>query len=141
MNAVGDASGDLPDLKNDGRMHVYLSGNHFQQIKANIPNNNNAINIYCVYKLNPIASSRDTTFTIQNALFGAMQITKNTDTSKYDYKGYGICFDEGSQFDHEITEGRFAHTTDSRNALIFGADMSFSVHATNRPNHIYVMGT
>ena len=33
MNAVGDASGDLPDIKNDGRMYVYLSGNHFQQNK------------------------------------------------------------------------------------------------------------
>ena len=30
MDAVGDVSGNLPDLKNDGRMHVYLSGNHFQ---------------------------------------------------------------------------------------------------------------
>ena len=141
MNAVGDASGDLPDLKHDGIMHVYLSGNHFQQIKANISNNNNAINIYCVYKLDPIPSNRDTTFTIQNALFGTMQITKNTDTSKYDYKVYGICFDEGSQFGHTITEGGFAHTANARNVLIFGADMSFSVHATNRANHIYVMGT
>ena len=72
MNAVGDTSGNLPDLKNDGRMHVYLSGNYFKQDRIRIPNNNNAINIYCVYKLDPIASSRDTTFTIQNALFGAM---------------------------------------------------------------------
>ena len=70
-----------------------------------------------------------------------MQITKNTDTSKYDYKGYGICFDERSEFSHTITEGGFAHTTDARNVLIFGADMSFSVHKTNRANHIYVMGT
>ena len=77
MNAVGDSGRDLPDIKNDGRMYVYLSGNHFQQNKVIIPKNNNAINIYCVYKLDPIASSRDTSFTIQNALFGAMQITKN----------------------------------------------------------------
>ena len=69
-----------------------------------------------------------------------MQITKNSDTSKYDYKGYLICFDEGGQFDHTITEGGFAHTTNARNVLIFGADMSFSVHATNRANYIYVMG-
>ena len=62
--------------------------------------NNNIINIYIVYKLDPIASIRDTTFTIQNALFGAMQITKNADTSKYDYKGYDICFDEIEQFTH-----------------------------------------
>ena len=36
--------------KNDGRMHVHLSGNHFQQNKVIIPNNNNVINIYCVYQ-------------------------------------------------------------------------------------------
>ena len=29
INAVGDSGGDLPDIKNDGRMYVYLSGNHF----------------------------------------------------------------------------------------------------------------
>ena len=91
-------------------------------------------------KIRSIASSRDTNFTIQNALFGAMQITKNVDTSKYEYKGYGICFDEGDQFGHTITEGGFAHTTNARNVLIFGADMSFSVHATNKANHIYVVG-
>ena len=82
MNAVGDTSGNKPDLKNDGRMHVYLSGNYFKQDETGIPNNNNAINIYIVYKLDPIASSRVTTFTIQNALFGAMKITKKADTSK-----------------------------------------------------------
>ena len=125
MNAVGDASGNLPDLKNDGRMNVYLSGNHFQQNVAGVSNNGNVINIYCVYQIEPIASSRDTTFTIQNALFGAMQITKNADTSKYDYKGYGTCFDEGGQFGHTITEGGRAHTTNTRKVLIFGADMSF----------------
>ena len=70
-----------------------------------------------------------------------MQITKNADTSKYNYKGYGICFDERSTFGHTITEDGFAHTTNARNVLIFGADMSFSVHATNRANHIYVMET
>ena len=101
----------------------------------------NVINIYCVYKLDPIASSGDTTFTIQNALFGAMKITKNADNSKNNYKGYGICFDERSEFGHTITEGGFAHTTDARNVLIFEADMSFSVHATNRANNIYIMGT
>ena len=48
MEAVGDGSGDLPYLKEDSRMYVYLSGNHFQQNKANIPNNNVVINIYCI---------------------------------------------------------------------------------------------
>ena len=102
-------------------MYVYLSGNHFQQNKVIIPNNDNVINIYCVYEIQPIASSRDTSFTIQNALFGAMQITENaTDNSKNNYKGYGTCFDERSQFGHTTTEDGRAHTTNGRNVLIFG---------------------
>ena len=141
MNAVTDAKTNLRNFKNDGRMHVYLSGNHFQQNVAGIPNIDNVVNIYCVYKLDPIASTRDTSFTIQDVLFGAMQITKNaTDNSKNNYKRYGICFDERSQFGHTMIEDGRTHITNDRNVLIFGADMSFSVHATNRANHIYVMG-
>ena len=64
-------------------MFISLIINYFKQDKTHIPNNDNAINIYCVYEIRPIASSRDTSFTIQNALFGAMQITKDaTDSSK-----------------------------------------------------------
>ena len=74
--------------------------------------NTNVINIYIVYKLDPIASSRDTTFTIQNALFRDMQITKNAYNSKNDYKGHGICFDERSEFGHTMTEGGFTHTAE-----------------------------
>ena len=141
MNAVANTKTDLPNFKNDGRMRVDLNGNHFQQIVAGIPNNNNVINFYCVYKLDPIASTRDTSYTIQDALFGAMQITKNaTDYDKNNCKGYGICFDERSQFGHTITENGVTHTSNGRNVLIFGADMSFSVHATNEANHIYLMG-
>ena len=59
---------------------------------------------------------------------------------KKNYKGYGICFDERSQFCHTITEGGFTHTTNGRKVLIFGADTNFSIHATNRANNIYLMG-
>ena len=141
MNAVENAKSTLPNLKNNGRTYVHLSGNHFQQNVARISNINNTINIYCVYKLDPIYSSRNTSFTIQNALFGAMQITKNaTDSDKNNYKGYGICFDERSQFGHTVTENGVAYTSNGRNVLIFGVNMSFSAHATNRANHIYLMG-
>ena len=135
------------NIKNDERLYVYLQGNHFQQNNVLTSSNDhvinkNAINIYIVYKLDPLASTRDKSFTIQNALFGAMQITKDaTDNTKNNYKGYDICFDERSEFGHTITEGGRAYTTDTRNILIFGADMSFSVHGTNRANHIYLMGT
>ena len=76
-------------------MYVSLKGSRFQQSNVLTTNNDhvindNVINTYIVYKLDAI-TSKDTTFTIQNALFGAMQITKNADTSKHNYKGYGIC--------------------------------------------------
>ena len=133
MNSVGDASGDLLDLKNDGRIYVHLSGNHFQQNKVIIPNNNNVINIYCVYQIEPISSSRDDTFTVQDALFGAMQITNNADTSKYKYKGYDICFDEGGLFS-------IGNINNGRNVLIFGVHEDSVIHANNKANNIFVMG-
>ena len=144
MNGIENTKKEMPILKNDESLYVYLQGNHFQQNNVLTSNNDhvinkNVVNIYIVYRL---ASTSDKSFTIQNALFGAMQITKNaTDNDKNNCKGYGICFDERSEFGHTITEGGRAHTTDARNVLIFGADMSFSVHVTNRVSHIYLMGT
>ena len=132
MNVVGDPGNDLPALKNDGRMYVYLSGNHFDQNKVLIPNNNNLINIYCVYELQPITASRNDTFTIQNALFGAVEITKNADTSKYAYKGYRICFDEGGTFSK-------GNVNNGRNVLVFGVHETSLVHVNNKAYNIYVM--
>ena len=147
MNGIENTKKEIPILKNDERLYVYLQGNHFQQNNVLTSNNDhvlnkNVVNIYIVYKLDPLASTRGKSFTIQNSLFAAMQITKNaTDNDKNNYKGYGICFDERSEFGHTITEGGRAHTTDAINVLIFGADMSFSVHATTRAHHIYLMST
>ena len=119
-------------------LRVFFSGNYFQQAIIAIPNN--VINIYCVYELDPIDFSRNNEFTIQNTLFGAKEITKNANNSKYKYKGYGICFDESESFSYVTKEDNFNHTTLARNVIIFGADMSFSKHANNKPNNIYVMG-
>ena len=103
MIAVKNASQKLPRLGLVDDYYVNLSGNHFQQDQTNVFNiyNNGSTNIYCVYKLDSISS-----ITVQNALIGSMQITKNADTSKYEYKGYGICFDEGGMFSiGNITNG------------------------------------
>ena len=77
---------------------------------------------------------------MQNALFGATEITKNANTSKYKYKRYDICFDESESFSLVRKEGNFNHTALARNVIIFGADMSFSKNANNKANNIYVMG-
>ena len=62
-----------------------------------------------------------------------MEITKNADTSKYKYKGYGICFDEGGSFS-------IGNINNGRNILIFGVDKISVVHSNNKANNIYVMG-
>ena len=130
----------MKDIEDYRRMYVYLQGNHFQQNSALIPNIKNVIsicfvNIYVVYKLDPISSTRNTDYNIQNALFGAMKITKNAN-----YDGYGLCFDEGNEFGHTVKQDNFNRTTNAKNVIIFGVDTSSSIHTTNRANNIYVMG-
>ena len=72
-------------------------------------------------------------FAILNALFGAMEITKNANTSKYKYKEYGMCFDKGGAFSKgSINNGR--------NVLTFGVHESSLLHSNNKANNIYVMG-
>ena len=133
MNGIKDTKKELPILKNNDETYVHLQGSHFQQSNIIITNNSNVINIYIVYELDPISSTRDTTFTIQNTLFGAMEITKNADISKYKYKGYGICFDEGGSFS-------IGNINNGSNVLIFGVDESYVIHSNNKANNIYVMG-
>ena len=139
LNSVKNIKLISPNIKNNGKgLHVFFSDNYFQQDIIAIPNN--VVNIYCVYELDPIDFSRNNEFAIQNALFGAIEVTKNANTSMYKYKGYGICFDESESFSHVRKEGNFNHTTLARNLIILGADMSFSKHAINKANNIYVMG-
>ena len=133
MRGIEDPKTRLPEIKNDGRMRVSLFGNYFEQNKVIIPNNNNVINIYCVYELRPVNLPLTIEFTILNALFGAMEINKNADTSKYKYKGHGICFDKGGTF----SEGSISN---GRNVLIFGVRESSLVHSNNNANNIYVKG-
>ena len=96
-------------------------------------NNDNIVNIYNVYLIDPISNLRNTDYTVQNALFGSAKITKNaTDTSKHKYEGYRICFDEGGTFNK-------GGINNGRNTLIFGVHENSLVHANNKAN-IYVMG-
>ena len=134
MDAVSVATTSLPPLIDNGRMSVRLEGAYFKQMRLLCPNNDNIVNIYIVYLIDPISNSRNTDYTVQNVLFGGVKITKNTtDTSKHKYEGYGICLDEGGTF----SKGGI---NNGRNVLIFGVNESSLVHKNNKANNIYVMG-
>ena len=84
--------------------------------------------IYIVYRLSPSITSD---ITLENCLFGAVEITKTPKINTY--SGYGIAFDSGGSFSHP--SGRYG-----KNVIIFGADFSSSVHANNSANNILVLG-
>ena len=115
-------------------MSVRLEGAYFKQTKLVRPNNDNIVNIYIVYLIDPIISSRNTDYTVQNALFGGVKITQDaTDTSKHKYEGYGICFDEGGMFS-------MGNINNGRNVLIFGVHKNSVIHSNNKANNIFIMG-
>ena len=61
-------------------------------------------------------------------MFGAVTLTKHTDIGEYKYSGYGIGFDKGGT---PLVGNGFG-----RNCIIFGVDMSSSVHAEKKKNII-----
>ena len=79
------------------------------------------------------SSCSDSDPTLKNCLFGAVALTKNADIEKYKYSGYGIGFDRRSSF--SFPSGGFG-----QNVLMFGADMSSSIHIDNKKKDILVLG-
>ena len=71
MKALSDSHLDLLVLENNRNMNLKFKDNYFVQDKVIHPNNNKVVNIYIVYRLDPISNFRSTDYTIQNALFGA----------------------------------------------------------------------
>ena len=71
--------------------------------------------------------------TLENCLFGAVSLTKNTDIDKYKYSRYGIEFDR---------HGFFSHPSGGtgRNVIIFAVDMSSSPKIDNKKKVILILG-
>ena len=61
-----------------------------------------------------------------------IKLTKNADLDKYKYSSYSIGFDSRSEF--LFTDGKFG-----RNVIIFGGDMSSSVHVNNKNKNILIL--
>ena len=121
-----------PELNYYGtKTKIKFTGSCLKQ-SSHIFTHKNVVNIYFVYEL-AASSSHTSDPTIKNFLFGAVTLTKNDDIEKYKYSGYGIGFDRRSSF--SFTSGGFG-----QNVLIFGADMSTSIHTDNKKKDILVLG-
>ena len=102
-------------------------------IKNNISIPKKVINLYISYTLNPQLRNLNTDFTLGNCLFGSVKLTKNADLDKYKYSGYDIGFDFRSEFSLPVDNM-------GKNVIIFGADMSSSVHIHSKGKDILSLG-
>ena len=83
-------------------------------------------NIYNVYEINLWSLAVGNDFALRNSLFGAVNLPNNPDPNEYKYSGYGIRFDAHASF--SLSEG----SGFCKNVIVFGVDMSSSVHFDNR---------
>ena len=91
------------------------------------------IYIYISYILVPQLRNLNADFTLGDSLFGSVKLTKNVNLDKCKYSGYDIGFD--SRWELSLPYGSI-----KRNAIIFGADLSSSVHADNKGKDILILG-
>ena len=67
-------------------------------------------------------------------LFGAVTLTKTANIDKYGYSGYGIGFDRTTSF--SFPSGGFG-----QDIIIFGVDISSSIHVDNKKKDILILGS
>ena len=115
------------------KVRVKFDGSCLKQSNKLTNTHRTIVNIYIVYELSA-SSSRNNDSTLKNCLFGAVTLTKNADIDKYGYSGYGIGFDRKSAFSFPGGVGF------GQNVIIFGVDMSSSVHIHNKKKDILILG-
>ena len=71
-------------------------------------------------------------FTLDSCLFGSVKLTKNADPDIYKYSSYDIGFDSHSKF--SLPDGSIGE-----NVIIFGANISSSVHIDNKGKDILIL--
>ena len=115
------------------KIQVKLSGDCLKQEKGTFTHKK-VVNIYIAYEKNlwPFTVGQD--FTLQNSLFGAVQLTTNADPNKYKYSGYDNEFDASGSFTFPDGSGF------GKNVIISGVDTSSSVHIDNKKKDILTPG-
>ena len=123
---------EYPNLRyHNSKINIKFDGSVLKQNK--ITRSGSIVGIYSVYRLTP--RTKYSSIFLENCLSGAIKIenTSNPDPDKYKYSGW-ICigFDSKDQYTH--SDGYYG-----KNAIIFGADLENSKHATNRTKDVLVL--
>ena len=92
------------------------------------------VNSYIAIKINLWSHLQGADFALGNSLFGAVNLTKNSDPDKYSCFGYGKGFNARRSFSLSAGSGF------GKNVTIFGSDMSLSLHIDNKKKDISSLG-
>ena len=111
------------------KIRVKFNGSCLKQDKITY-NHGKIVNIHIVYEIYKNYNN-SSYLTLENCLYGAVTWTKNIDIDECRYSGYGIGFDRKGTFSFGNGFGK--------NCIIFGVDMSFSVHIVNTKKDILVL--
>ena len=91
------------------------------------------LNVFIVDELDAWPRDLNTDFTLGGCLFGGVKLTENADPDKYSYSGYGIGFNTRGQYS-------LPDSSIGKNVVIFGVDMSSSVHIDIKGKYILIPG-
>ena len=120
-------NGLAPSLNYIGtRTRVKFVGSCLKQEKIRFTHGK-IVNIYIVYEKNLCDRGYDNYPTLENSLFGAVKLVKNSDIDKHKYSGYCIGFDRCGTF--SVANGF------GKNVIIPGVDMSSSVNVDNKKRY------
>ena len=87
---------------------------------------------FIVYEWGTWSRDLNSDFTLKDSLFGDVKLAKNIDLDKYASSGYSIGF--GLRPEFSLSDGSVG-----KNVIIFGVDMSSSVHIGNKGKDILIL--
>ena len=124
--------GLVPSLSYLGvKPRIQFDGQCLKQDKVKFPHKN-VINLYIACEIDLWSYTQCVGFTLENFLFWAVQLTKNTDFGKYKYYRCGIGFDARRRF--SLSRG----SEFGKNVIIFGAYICSSVFVDNKKLYILI---
>ena len=112
------------------KTRVKFNGDCLKQEKITF-HHGRKVNIYIIYEIERSVSISSYP-TLENCLFGAVNLTAHVVVDLYKYSGYGIGFNRKGFYSIVDEIGR--------NVIVFGVDMSSSPHIDNKKKDILIHG-
>ena len=102
---------------NTSRIRIKFKGSCLKKEQKTPYNPKIMVNLFIFYELITWSRDLNTEFTLKDCFFGAVKLTKNADTDKWQYNSYHIGLDSQPAF--SLPDGSMG-----KNVIIFGASMS-----------------